>query len=297
MPTTTAITTTTAAAARRPGTPRAVTCSGERPGGAWGASLGRDIAGVYGPRGRARWLASPASPARAPTHEPAQAVTTVRPSARAACAWRRSKRQEANPRRRDPLRGRQVEGVERPHAGRLGDRGSRFARCLVELDDRDGAKVIGERGPRGGEIASHEEAGEVSANLDDRVPGGQERAIGSQQRVSGSGIGLLDVPLEQGARVDVGAHSPRSSARTSSTRRGAFARRTGPSGAPVPGEIQPSRMPPSIRARPGTGPSTAFGRPRSVTRRTSPRSARSRYSERRCQVRGSRHRPCGHMTT
>jgi len=58
---------------------------------------------------------------------------------------------------------------------------------------------------RARERSAGEHAGEVAPNLDDRVPGCQQRRIAAQQRVGRVGVRLGDVALEQRARVGVQA--------------------------------------------------------------------------------------------
>lgn len=82
-------------------------------------------------------------------------------------------RQEADPGRGDPLCGREMEGIERSHTRRFRDRGRRFTGRFVELDDGEGAQIVNERGSRGHEVASREQASEIAANLHDRVSGRQ----------------------------------------------------------------------------------------------------------------------------
>ena len=191
-------------------------------------------------------------------------------------------RDERNGRPAKALRGRQMQRVQRPGTGELGDVRRHGARDLVELDDPEGCEVIHEGGLRRGGITFVEQAGEIATDLDERVTRGQERGVARKQRIGDVGVGFVDVALEQGARVHIEAHSPRSSDRTSSTRLRALQRRSSGSSSPLPGVIQPSATPSPILARPGNGPSKALGRPRSVTRNVSPRAASSRYSESRC---------------
>jgi hypothetical protein len=88
-----------------------------------------------------------------------------------------------------------------------------------------------------------------------------------------------------GARIDLQAHSPRSSASASSMRMLArAARRTRAGGATSPrgADIHPWPMPSSRRALPGNGARMAFGTPRCVTRMVSPRPTRARYRDSCC---------------
>ena len=68
----------------------------------------------------------------------------------------------------DPAGGAEVEGVERTHAGLLGDRRSELARRFVELDDRDVCKVVCERSACRGRGGGLEQASEVAADFDRR---------------------------------------------------------------------------------------------------------------------------------
>ena len=90
-------------------------------------------------------------------------------------------------------------------------------------------------------------------------------------------FGLAQVELDQSACIDVERHSSSRSSRMISMlgRFGLCLGLVSVRRFPLPGRIQPSRIPRSTAVS-VAGPSVAFGLPRSVTRMTSPFAARSR---------------------
>ena len=76
-------------------------------------------------------------------------------------------------------------------------------------------------------VGGFDEPCQVAPNLDQRDPGRHQHRVGREQAVGNIGIRFVDIALQQRTGVDVGGHSPRSSASTSATRRRPWARRTG----------------------------------------------------------------------
>ena len=110
-----------------------------------------------------------------------------------------------------------MQGVERPRAGQFGDVRRGLTGHGVELDDPERGDVLEEGRLGGSGVALAEQSREVATNLDDRVPRGQQRRVAHEQRVGRGGVRLVDIALEESARIDVEAHGPRSSERTSRT--------------------------------------------------------------------------------
>ena len=179
--------------------------------------------------------------------------------------------------------------------GQLGDAGRCLAGDLVELDDAERREILDERRPSRGRVAARRAAARGCGEPRRRC--GAPSAATCRSRAwhrRPRGIGLVDVALEQRARVDVEAHSPRSSASTSSTRWRALQRRAGAqSRRSRPARSSPPRCPRRSRARPGSGPSTAFGG-RGPSRGSARRARRARGTPRdAASAHGRRRQPCG----
>jgi hypothetical protein len=82
--------------------------------------------------------------------------------------------EERDGRTADALGGGEMERVKRSYSGHLCDPRGCVARELVELDDREDAEVLGKCRAGGGGVVVDEQACEVAADLDDRVPSRQQ---------------------------------------------------------------------------------------------------------------------------
>ena len=154
-----------------------------------------------------------------------EALPAVRPSrpvmpmARAACAWRRSKVEKDQFRawrRVSRLRDEARRAMARPSISAMAAADSQVVSSSSTMEKERRSSANAARAAASSRPASRRARLRRTSTIVCRAA--QELAIGPQQRVSGGPIGLLHVTLEQGARIDVRAHSPRSSANTSSTR-------------------------------------------------------------------------------
>src|SRR5262249_47656551 len=117
---------------------------------------------------------------------------------------------------------------------RLGEVAGALAGGRIELHDQHARPVGAEHAPQSGALGPLEEACEVAEHLHPRMPGGYPCRIGHEQPFTCCALIFVDIALEQGARIDVEAHSPRSSASASSMWMLARARRTRAGAATLP---------------------------------------------------------------
>jgi hypothetical protein len=92
-----------------------------------------------------------------------------------------------------------MQCVERPRPRHLGDVRCHLADDTVEPDDPERGDVIEEGHLRGCGVTLIKQSREVATNLDDRVSRRQQRGVACQQGTGRGGVGLVNVPLQQGA--------------------------------------------------------------------------------------------------
>ena len=128
------------------------------------------------------------------------------------------------------LTGSEVESVKCSGTGDLGQLRREIAYLRRELHDRGTLPIPCELGSRSDQCRALEQARQISAHLDRRVPPRDPIGIRTEDCFRTVGVRLIEIELQEAARIEIQAHEPRSSTSTSASDREARKRRHGPFG-------------------------------------------------------------------
>lgn len=107
-----------------------------------------------------------------------------------------------------------MNGIRCSDAELLPDLCSRLANNLIHRNEGELIQIAQALSANGTKCGRLNETSKTPAHFDDRDPRGHQHRIRSKKLLGRSAVGLIDVPLEQGAGIDIGRHDALSGRRS-----------------------------------------------------------------------------------